>query len=129
MAVGLSAANVINKWLDSIRGTSAAVTTTAFVQLHTADPGAAGATGTSAGSTARPAITWGAPTASSIALSNVPTWTNGGTSETITHISVWTAASAGSFLYSTALTTARPWASGDQLTLNSQTFTITPTAA
>jgi hypothetical protein len=45
-------------------------------------------------------------------------WTNGGTSETLTDISVWTASSGGTFLFSVALTTSKAWTSADQFTLS-----------
>jgi hypothetical protein len=130
MTVGISTVNVADKWLNSIRGTSAAVTTNVFVKLHTADPGASGATGAAAGSTTRPAITWAASSSGAIAMNGTaPSWTNGGTSETITHISFWDASTAGNFLGSAALTVSKAWVSTDTLTLATQGWAITPLAA
>jgi hypothetical protein len=58
-----------------------------------------------------------------------PVWTNGGTSETLSHISVWDASSAGNFIYSAALSATQAWASGNTFTLTSLTFSLTPIAA
>jgi hypothetical protein len=100
-----------------------------FVQLHTAAPGTAGTTGVSVGSTTRVSVTFGTPSAgvNTMTTSN-PQWTNGGTSETITAISIWTASTAGTFLVSGALTTSQAWASGNILQLSSLSVTI-PTSA
>jgi hypothetical protein len=58
-----------------------------------------------------------------------PSWTNGGTSETITHISVWDASTAGNFLYSAALSASKAWVSTDTLTMNTLGVALTPIAA
>lgn len=131
MTVGFSAANVANKWLDVIRATGSNFTAvTPFVKLHTGDPGSAGANNAAAGSTTRVAVTQASPSAGSMTINGtLPQWTNGGTSETVSHISVWDASTAGNFLYSVALTSSKAWASGDTLTLNSLTVAITPIAA
>lgn len=132
MTAGFHAANVANKWLDVIRtgGSSFTAITSAFVKLHTGDPGSAGTSNAAAGSTTRPAVTHASPSAGSMSMNGTaPSWTNGGTSETITHISVWDSATAGNFLYSVALTASKAWASGDTLTLNSLTVALTPIAA
>lgn len=134
MTVGLSAANTANAWLNCLRGGGVGTTFTAaatlFVQLHTADPGASGTTAVSVGSTTRNAITQGAAAAGVQANSTPPSaWTNGGTSETISHISVWSASTAGTFYYSAALTTPQPWISGNTMTQTSLSVSITPIAA
>lgn len=131
MTAGFSAANVANKWLDVIRATGSNFTAvTPYVKLHTGDPGAAGAGNAAAGSTTRVAVTQASPSAGSMAINGTnPSWTNGGTSETITHISVWDASSGGNMLYSAALSASKAWASGDTLTLNTLTVAITPIAA
>jgi hypothetical protein len=56
-------------------------------------------------------------------------WTNGGTSETISDISGWTASTAGTFQASGALTASQPWVSTNTFTLTSLTIAITPIAA
>lgn len=131
MAAGYSATNVANKWLDVIRATGSSFTAvTPYVKLHTGDPGSAGTANAAVGSTTRPAVTHASPSAGSMSINGTnPTWTNGGTSETITHISVWDNATAGNFLYSVALSSSKAWASGDTLTLTTLTVAITPIAA
>lgn len=124
MTAGLTAA-VINGWLD---GTFA--TANCFVQLHTASPGAAGATAVSVGSTSRVQATMGAASGGSKAMTSMAgTWTNGGTSETISYLSLWTAVSAGTFNASIALTTPQAWASTNTFTLNTLSVGVTPIAS
>lgn len=124
MTAGLAAA-AVNGWLD---GTFA--TASCFVKLHTADPGSAGATAAAAGSTTRVQATMASATGGSKSMSSMAsTWTNGGTSETLTHISLWTASSAGTFNGSAALTSSQAWASANTFTLTSLSIAITPIAA
>lgn len=134
MTVGLSAANTANAWLNVLRGTSAATftgVTTLFVQLHTGDPGASGTTAVSSVTT-RPALNFGAASAGSqSAIATLPSWTSwaGTNGEVVTHISVWSASSAGTFYYSAALTASKTVNTGDTLNLNSLTVSLTPIAA
>lgn len=129
MAVGLSATNLANAWLNVLRATTF-TGVSVFVKLHVGDPGAAGANNAAAGSTTRPAITWAAASGGAMSMNGTaPSWTNGGTTETLTHISFWDAASAGNFLGSAALTASQAWASTNTFTLSSQTWTLTPIAA
>lgn len=136
MAVGLSAVNTANAWLDVLRGTSAATftgVTTLFIQLHTnaGDPGASGTSNVSSVTT-RPAINFGAASAGShSAIATLPSWaawagTNG---EVVSYVSVWSAASAGTFYFSVALTLAKTVNTGDTLNLSSLTVALTPIAA
>lgn len=120
MTTGFSAAQA-NGFLNTMRtgGAALAGLTNAYVQLHTGDPGANGTANVSAGSTTRVIVNHTAPTAGAMAMTGTPpSWNNGGVSETITHISVWDATSAGTVKYSGALTTPKAWASGDTLNLN-----------
>ena len=124
MAIGV-AASVANGWLD---GTFA--TATCWVKLHTADPGAAGATAAAAGDTTRKQATMAAAASGSKAASaSVGPWTNGGTSETLSHISLWSASSAGTFNLSAALTASQAWVNTNTFTLTALTISITPIAA
>ncbi len=124
MTVGLASA-IVNGWLD---GTFA--TATCYVKLHTADPGAAGATAAAAGSTTRVQATMGAAAAGSKAMTSMAsTWTNGGTSETLSHISLWTAAAAGTFNGSAALSASQAWVNTNTFTLTALSIAVTPIAA
>lgn len=124
MAVGLAAA-AVNGWLD---GTFA--TASCFVKLHTADPGSAGTTAAAAGDTTRKQATMASASGGSKAASaSVGPWTNGGTSETLSHISIWSASTAGTFNASAALTASQAWANTNTFTLTSLSIAITPIAA
>jgi hypothetical protein len=130
MTAGLHAANLAHPWLNVLRNTAASAIAQPYFKLHTADPGASGATAAAAGDTTRKAATYAAPSAGSMAQTGTaPVWTNGGTSETITHISVWDASTAGNFLYSFALSASQAWASGNTFTLSTYSFALTPIAA
>lgn len=122
LTVGFSA-SVINGWLDGTFGTS-------WIQLHTGDPGSAGTTAAAAGDTTRKQATMALASAGSKAMTSMSgSWTNGGTSETISHISIKSASTAGTFNASAALAASKAWASGDTLSLSSLSIAITPIAA
>lgn len=130
MTVGLSAANLANKWLDMLAGTAFTAPSTCAVKLHTGDPGSAGTTNASSVTT-RPTVSWNAASAGSKSMSNTPSWTNwaGTNGEVVSHISAWDATSAGNFLFSAALTASKTVNTGDTLNLTSLTFALTPIAA
>lgn len=124
MTVGLAAA-AVNGWLD---GTFA--TATCWAKLHTADPGAAGATAAAAGDTTRKQCTMAAASGGSKSMTgSAGPWTNGGTSETLSHISLWSASTAGTFNASAALGSAQAWVATNTFTLTSLTISVTPIAA
>jgi hypothetical protein len=130
MVVGLALAHATSL-LNVLRNTAYSGISP-FVQLHTADPGAAGTTAISVGSATRNAATWNAPSGSNpttMTIATLSAWTNGGTSETITHISIWTLSSGGSFLVSGALSVSQAWVSTNTLTITTLTLSFTPTAA
>lgn len=124
MTTGVTAA-VANGWLD---GTFA--TATCWAKLHTADPGSAGTTAAAAGDTSRKQATMAAASAGSKAMTGTAgPWTNGGTSETLSHISLWTASTAGTFQGSAALSASQAWVNTNTFTLTSLSIAITPIAA
>jgi len=100
---------------------------TPFVQLHVGDPGAAGTANTSANTT-RNAPTFAAPSSNSMAISSLGTWSMT-TSETITHISIWSASTAGTFQESWALSSGVPVVNGSTFSLTTLTLSYSPTAA
>lgn len=128
MTAGL-APSLANQILEIYRNVAPTLVATPFIQLHTGDPGAAGTANVSVGSTTRNAVTWNAASAGSMTLASLAAWTNGGTSETITHISIWTASTAGTFKQSAALTASQAWVSTNTLTLTTLTLSYTPIAA
>jgi len=129
MTVGLSAVNTADKLLNTIGRTGTTFTAgSLYVKLHTADPGATGATAASAVTT-RYACTFSASSAGSMALTSMGgTWSMTAT-ETISHISLWDASTAGNFMWSVALTASKSVVSGDTLSLTSLTLAFTPIAA
>jgi hypothetical protein len=129
MTVGLHTTNVVNVWLNWIRGTNATAPTGIWTKLHTADPGSAGTTAAAAGDTTRKQATHAAPSGGAIALSNSPQWTNGGTSETLTHVSNWDASTSGNPLWTAALAASQAWVSTNTFTLTTLGVSITPLMA
>lgn len=120
MTVGLAASSA-NAMLDG------QLDTTPTAKIHTGDPGAAGTSNASVGDATAKSFTWAAASAGSKAkTASNPVWTNGGTSETLTHLSVY---SAAVFKFSSALTASAAWASGNTATLTTLTCSITPIAA
>lgn len=135
MTAGL-APSLVSGWLNTLRttgngGTAYSAVAGTFIQLHTGDPGAAGTSNVSAGSTTRNScVLSNSSSGSALSLGTPPSaWTNGGTSETLTHISVWTASTSGTLLFTVALTASKAWASGDQFTLATLSAALTPQAA
>lgn len=130
MTVGMSTTGLANLWLDTLGGAAATPGTTLYVKLHTADPGASGTTAASANTT-RVALTWSAASAGSKAITTtLPAWaTWAAGSETLTHISVWDASTAGNFRFSAALAASKSITNGDTLTLSSLSFALSPLAA
>ena len=133
MAVGISTANLANKWLDTLSNTSyASGSASLYAKLHTGDPGAAGAANASQHTT-RAAVAWSAAASGQKNATGTPTWTiaslTAPTTETITHISLWDASSGGNFLWSIALTQSKPVSNSDVLNLTSCSLNLTPVAA
>lgn len=127
MTVGLAATTLANSWLNMLRASAFTAPAATYIKLHTADPGAAGTTSPSAVTT-RQAATFSAASGGAIALSNSPAFTMTAT-ETISHISVWDASTAGNFLWSAALTTAKSVVNTDTLTFTTVGVSLTPIAA
>jgi hypothetical protein len=117
------AASTVNTWLDTLDSGH-------YAQLHTGDPGAAGTSNVSAETTRKLWDFASAASGSKSAQGTLPSWaawTAG--PETITHVSVWSASSGGTFKYSYALTSSKSVANDDTLNLTSHTVSITPIAA
>jgi hypothetical protein len=112
MAVGL-APGVANSFLNALcRAVNYTAPTTIWIQLHTADPGAAGTTSI-ATETTRKQITFGsAASGGSIANTIAVTWTNILGSQDASHYSLWDASTSGTFLGSGVIT-ANAYTAGD----------------
>lgn len=112
MALGL-APGVANSFLNALcRAVNYTAPVAIFVQLHVADPGAAGTT-SPATETTRKQVTFGSAAAGgSIANTAAVTWAGIAGSQDASHYSLWDAASAGTFLGS-GIITANSYTAGD----------------
>lgn len=130
MADGVNAANLANKWLAWLFGTSETAPAADYVQLHTGAPGASGTSNVSSVTT-REAATGGTPSGGSITANNTPTWSSwaGTNGEVVTDISVWDASTSGNFLFSVQLSSSVTVHTGDTLELTTLTVALTPIAA
>lgn len=123
MTAGPSATNV-NAFIDSITGAAGG----GFIQYHTGDPGAAGTANTA--DTTRPAIAFPAASAGSSTQTGTSTlsgWAGG--SVTVTHGSLWSASSGGTFRGSFAFTASRAVVNGDNLLTSGVVCSSAPVAA
>jgi hypothetical protein len=96
--------------LNAIGNNTAFQIALAYIQLHTADPGAAGTTSV-ATETTRKSVSFGAPSAGAAGFRQMAndaaiTWTNIAGSQDATHFSLWDASSGGNFLGSGTITAA-----------------------
>lgn len=131
MTLGLSAANLANKWLDMLGASAFTAPAAFYVKLHTGDPGSAGANNASSVTT-RVVATWAAASGGSkSANGTLPSWASwAGTSpEVVTHLSFWDASTAGNFLGSVALSSAQTVTTGSSISLTALTWAFTPIAA
>lgn len=87
-----------------------------YAKLHTADPGAAGATA-AATNTTRQLVTFAAASGGTISNSAQILWVNVPASETYTHVSLWDASSGGNFVGSIALGSSQAVVIGDNFSI------------
>jgi hypothetical protein len=120
MTTGFASAS-LNALVDSL-------TSGAYLQFHTADPGAAGTSNIAAGA-ARLALTHRASVCGGAVQSGTASASWTASSATLTHGSVWSASSGGTFRYSLAFTTPRAVISGDTYSLRGMTLSVTQSAA
>jgi len=104
---------VWNGWLDALARAASYSNPAIYVKLHIGDPGAAG-TANPAANTTRQQATFGAAS-SGRAISNTALveWTSVPNAETYTHVSLWSASSAGNYLGSDDLSSPAAVAVGD----------------
>jgi hypothetical protein len=108
---------VRNSFLNALCRNTSYANGSVYVKLHTGDPGSAG-TNNAAGNTVRQQATFGS-VASGGAIDNTVAiaWTSVSTSETYTHVSLWTASSGGSYLGNGQLTQSKVVNSGDNFSI------------
>lgn len=111
MAEGFSSATV-DDILDFVFNTTYP---TVYAQLHVGAPGAAGTTNP-ATETTRKAVTMAAAASGAVSNDSAADWTSVAGTEDYTHVSLWSAAVAGTFIMS-GLITANPVTVGDNFSL------------
>jgi hypothetical protein len=116
MATGLAAATA-NSLLDALgRATNYTAPTAAWVKLHVGDPGAAGTSNAATETTRKQFVSSAGASGGTLSNTTALTWTGVAGSEDYTHYSVWTASTAGTFLWSGTIT-ANPVTAGDDFTI------------
>lgn len=119
MAYGMSPA-LSTLVLNHLRGnTSWTMPTSIYAQMHTGDPGVNGTANVSAVTT-RQLITFSL-SGTTIVAATFPTFTATAT-ETIVGLSFWSAASSGTFYWSSQLATPRPVINGDTPAILAESF-------
>lgn len=111
------------KLLDHLLGTTAYTMPTAYLSLHTGDPGETGANEAAGGSYIRKVAVFAAASGGSAANSGTISFT-GMPAATITHIGLWDAVSSGNFLGGGALTGSQAFSSGDIARFTAGTVTV-----
>ena len=101
-----SAASANNTLDWQLGGATPTRPTSRFLSLHTADPGATGASEASGTGYARMAITFSAAAASQSKNSNTISLTPTAALGTLTHLAIWDALTGGNMLYSGPLSSA-----------------------
>jgi hypothetical protein len=130
MAIGIKDTSANSMITAYCKGTSYGGNAAFWVQLHTADPGSAGTTAVANGGTRQQAA-FGTASGGSISTNADLVWTSVSGAETYSHVSFWTASTAGTFLGSDDLAATKTVAIGDTFTIASGNLTIniTPVAA
>jgi hypothetical protein len=105
--------DVADAWLDAFARNVSYANAAVWVKLHIGDPGAAG-TANPAAETTRKQATFGTPAAGGAIANTVAVeWTAYPAAETLTHVSLWTASTAGTFLGNDALSSPAVMAIND----------------
>jgi hypothetical protein len=112
-----------NKILDHETGTTSwTIPGGSFVKLHIGDPGI-NCTANPATETTRKSITWAAASSGTHATNAQAQWTVYPANETITHVSMWDAVSAGNPIKYGTLTSSVAVSIGGTLTISSGQLT------
>lgn len=100
--IDMSASNVsdgvVAALLNALCRNTSYVNAQVWVQLHTGAPGAAGTSNIATNNTRVQAVSWAAPSGGAIATSAAVQWASAPATETITHVSLWSASTAGNLL-------------------------------
>ena len=111
--MGTFAVATRNAMLDAFARNVAYANAAVWVKLHSADPGAAGATAPAANTTRQQATCATAAATGTISNTAVVEWLSVSTTEVYSHVSFWTASTAGTFLGSDDLSTTASVTAGD----------------
>jgi hypothetical protein len=105
--------DVRDAWLDAFARNVSYANAAVWVKLHLGDPGAAGTSNAAANTTRQQATFGSAAAAGAISNTAAVEWTSVSNTETYTHISLWTASTAGTFLGSDDLSSSAAVTAGD----------------
>lgn len=94
-----------------------------YVALHTGEPGPGGTTN-AFGDTTRQLASFTGATAGVTTTTGDITWTNVSAGGTLSHVSAWSAVTAGTFQFSASLSVARPVGTGEDFTIRSADLDI-----
>lgn len=110
-----------NKILDAVFKNTSLAITTAYISLHTGDPGLDGSNEVTGGSYVRKTSTFssadGNATANTAAIEYA-----GMPAATVTHVGVWDAESGGNYLWGAAVTASKTYGAGDVARLSVGSF-------
>jgi hypothetical protein len=118
------ATSVLNSFLDALCRNVSYANAAVYVKLHIGDPGSAGANN-AAGNTTRQQATFSAASGGAITNSADVVWTNVSTSETYSHVSLWTASSGGTYLGNAALASSQAVVAGNNFRIVAGDLDIT----
>ena len=123
MSLSSTAANDIANYI--CRGTAPTTLATPIkISLHTADPGATGASESTGGSYARQTAGYNTASGGACALAATLNFT-GMPASTVTHIGIWDSTGTPKFLQGAALASSKTLGAGDTLALTAATDTVT----
>lgn len=111
------------KILDAVLNHTALDVTSVFVKLLTGDPGEAG-TSNAATETTRKSASFAAASGGSCVTDADLTWSSVAGSETISHVSLWDASTAGNNLWNGPLGVAKAVVAGDTFQILSGQLTV-----
>jgi hypothetical protein len=111
--VGTFAEATRNSMLNAFARNTSYANAAVWVKLHLGDPGSAGANNPAANTTRQQATFGSVAAAGAISNTAVVEWTGVPNAETYTHVSFWTASTAGTFLGSDDLSASATVAVND----------------
>lgn len=115
----------VENFLKSMKGSAPTTYATVWVKLHTGAPGTVG-TENAATETTRKEITLSVGT-TTLKNAAAAEWTAVSTSETYKQVSIWSASSAGTYLWSGALEAEKAVSAGDTFKIAIEGLSITIT--